>query len=89
LFGAVSGSTLAAALTLLETEGIKYEPLAAALYPFTDIPALVTAIVVVSIDLSKKRGTADEDLSKQEYLSQQRITASGYPSEQREGVNRF
>jgi len=89
LFGAVSGSTLAAALTLLETEGIKYEPLATALYPFTDIPALVTAIVVVSIDLSKKRGTADEDLSKQEYLSQQRITASGYPSEQREGVNRF
>ena len=81
LFGAVSGSTLAAALTLLETEGIKYEPLAAALYPFMDIPALVTAIVVASIYLSKKRGTADEDLSKQEYLSQESVAAGEYPSE--------
>lgn len=27
--------------------------------------------------------------SRQEYRSQQRITASGYPSEQRERVNRF
>jgi hypothetical protein len=34
-----------------------------------DIPALVTAIGVASIYLSKKRRTADEDLSKQEYLS--------------------
>jgi len=81
LFGAVSGSTPAAALTLLETEGIKYEPLAAALYPFTDIPALVTAIVAASIYLSKKRGTADEDLSKPEYLSQESVAAGEYPSE--------
>jgi len=69
LFGAVSGSTLAAALTGLEEQGIKYESWAAALYPFMDIPALVTAIGVASIYLSKKRRTADEDLSKQEYLS--------------------
>ncbi len=80
LFGAVSGSTLAPALTLLETEGIKYEPLAAALYPFTDLPALVTAIVAASIYLSKKRGTADEDLS-QECLSQESVAAGEYPSE--------
>jgi hypothetical protein len=53
LFGAVSGSTLAAALTLLETEDIFYEPWAAALYPFMDIPALVTAIVLASVYLSK------------------------------------
>ncbi|MEL6384254.1 MAG: sodium-dependent bicarbonate transport family permease, partial [Cyanobacteria bacterium J06626_18] len=33
LFGAVSGSTLAAALTLLESEGLEYEAWAAALYP--------------------------------------------------------
>ena len=71
LFGAVSGSTLAAALTLLETEGIKYEAWAAALYPFMDIPALVTAIVLASVYASKQRITADEDLSKQEYLSNQ------------------
>ncbi|MDY7005441.1 MAG: sodium-dependent bicarbonate transport family permease [Cyanobacteriota bacterium] len=79
LFGAVSGSTLAAALTLLETEGIEYEPWAAALYPFMDIPALVTAIVLASIYLRKQRDTAQEDLSKQEYASKQGITARGYP----------
>ena len=80
LFGAVSGSTLAAALTLLETEGIEYEAWAAALYPFMDIPALVTAIVLASVYLSKKRDTADA-LSKQEYVSKQSIgiTAGGYP----------
>ncbi|MGK7876227.1 MAG: sodium-dependent bicarbonate transport family permease [Xenococcaceae cyanobacterium] len=58
LFGAVSGSTLAAALTLLETEGIEYEAWAAALYPFMDIPALVTAIVLASVYVSKQGGTA-------------------------------
>jgi hypothetical protein len=80
LFGAVSGSTLAAALTVLEEQGIKYEPWAAALYPFMDIPALVTAIVVASIYLSKKRGTADEDLSKQEYLSQESVAQASIPA---------
>ncbi|QUY43473.1 sodium-dependent bicarbonate transport family permease [Acaryochloris marina] len=68
LFGAVSGSTLAAALTLMETEGIQYEPWAAALYPFMDIPALVTAIVLASVYTSKQYDTADEALSKQESL---------------------
>ncbi|MEL6490119.1 MAG: sodium-dependent bicarbonate transport family permease [Cyanobacteria bacterium J06634_6] len=58
LFGAVSGSTLAAALTLLDAEEIFYEPWAAALYPFMDIPALVAAIVMASIYLAKKRGSA-------------------------------
>lgn len=57
LFGAVSGSTLAAALTLLEEQNIPYEPWAAALYPFMDIPALVTAIVLASIYTNKQRGT--------------------------------
>jgi hypothetical protein len=55
LFGAVSGSTLAAALTLLESENIAYEPWAAALYPFMDIPALVTAIVLTSLYNSKQK----------------------------------
>ncbi|MEA5504055.1 sodium-dependent bicarbonate transport family permease [Halotia wernerae UHCC 0503] len=82
LFGAVSGSTLAAALTLLEGQGIEYEAWAGALYPFMDIPALVTAIVLASVYTSKQRGTADEDLSKQEYLSKQRVIAGEYPSEQ-------
>ncbi|WP_414624465.1 sodium-dependent bicarbonate transport family permease [Calothrix sp. CCY 0018] len=76
LFGAVSGSTLAAALTLLETQSISYEPWAAALYPFMDIPALVTAIVLASIHTRKQRDTAGEyPSSRQEYLSKQRGTA--------------
>ncbi|MEB3277383.1 MAG: sodium-dependent bicarbonate transport family permease [Lyngbya sp.] len=78
LFGAVSGSTLAAGITVLEAEGIAYEPWAGALYPFMDIPALVTAIVVASIYTSKKRNTADKDLSKEEYLSKQSVAAGEY-----------
>ena len=78
LFGAVSGSTLAAGLTILETEGIQYEPWAAALYPFMDIPALVTAIVVASIYVSKQR---DKYFSKEESLKQP-VTAGAYASEQ-------
>lgn len=80
LFGAVSGSTMAAALTLLEEQGIEYEAWAAALYPFMDIPALVTAIVVASIYISKKRGALNEDLDKQEYLSKQPVAAGEYSS---------
>ncbi|MEL7035768.1 MAG: sodium-dependent bicarbonate transport family permease [Cyanobacteria bacterium J06592_8] len=89
LFGAVSGSTLAAGLTILETEGLEYEPWAAALYPFMDIPALVTAIVLASIYLKKRSRTAEMDLSKheslgkQKSLSKQRVAAGGgYPSQQ-------
>ncbi|MBE9124347.1 sodium-dependent bicarbonate transport family permease [Tychonema sp. LEGE 07199] len=72
LFGAVSGSTLAAALTLLEEQSIPYEPWAAALYPFMDIPALVTAIVLASVYTRK-----------QESLINRERTIAGYaPSEQ-------
>ncbi|MFK8184937.1 MAG: sodium-dependent bicarbonate transport family permease [Phormidesmis sp.] len=70
LFGAVSGSTLAAALTLMETEGIEYEAWAAALYPFMDIPALVTAIVLASVYSQKKRRSAEQSLSAQTSLRQ-------------------
>ncbi|MDJ0601178.1 MAG: sodium-dependent bicarbonate transport family permease [Crocosphaera sp.] len=91
LFGAVSGSTLAAALTLLETEGIQYEAWAAALYPFMDIPALVTAIVLASVYVSKQkqRRAAEERLSKQEYLSKQPVTAGGYPSKPRGNIDAY
>ncbi|MCD8487644.1 MAG: sodium-dependent bicarbonate transport family permease [Desertifilum sp.] len=69
LFGAVSGSTMAAALTVLEEQNIQYEAWAGALYPFMDIPALVTAIVIANIYLNKKkRKAADEYPSKQEYV---------------------
>ncbi|MEM8643034.1 MAG: sodium-dependent bicarbonate transport family permease [Cyanobacteria bacterium P01_G01_bin.54] len=72
LFGAVSGSTLAAGLTIMETEGISYEPWAAALYPFMDIPALVTAIVLASVYTSqqKQRRAAAEQRSQQEYVGE-------------------
>jgi hypothetical protein len=79
LFGAVSGSTLAAGLTVLEAQGIDYEPWAGALYPFMDIPALVTAIVIASIYTSKQR---DKNLSKEEYASKQSVAAGDYPSQQ-------
>lgn len=62
LFGAVSGSTLAAALAVLEAENIAYEGWAAALYPFMDIPALVMAIVLASLYLNKKRGNGGESV---------------------------
>ncbi|MBD2101615.1 sodium-dependent bicarbonate transport family permease [Leptolyngbya sp. FACHB-261] len=83
LFGAVSGSTMAAALTVLEGQNIPYEAWAGALYPFMDIPALVTAIVIANIYLNKKkRSAAGESLSKQEYLSKQTVAAGDYPDQQ-------
>lgn len=60
LFGAVSGSTLAAVLPQLDAAKVPYEAWTAALYPFMDIPALVTAIVVASVYLSKKTGTTEK-----------------------------
>ncbi len=84
LFGAVSGSTMAAALTVLDGQNMPYEAWAGALYPFMDIPALVTAIVVANIYLNKKkkRKAAGESLSKQEYLSKQTVAAGDYPVQQ-------
>lgn len=60
LFGAVSGSTLAAVLPQLDSAGIEYEAWSAALYPFMDIPALVTAIVVASIYTGQQAGSSSE-----------------------------
>ncbi|MHA7901475.1 MAG: sodium-dependent bicarbonate transport family permease [Henriciella sp.] len=53
LFGAVSASTLAAAIIILEEEMIAFEAWAPALYPFMDIPALVLAIVLASLHAQK------------------------------------
>ncbi len=80
LFGAVSGSTLAAALTLIEGQGITYEPWAAALYPFMDIPALVTAIVLASIHTSKQK--REKYLRNEKYLSKEAVAVGGYSSGQ-------
>lgn len=56
LFGAVSASTLAAAMVVLEEEAVAYEAWVPALYPFMDIPALVLAIVLANIHLARKKG---------------------------------
>ncbi|WP_425039826.1 sodium-dependent bicarbonate transport family permease [Primorskyibacter sp. S187A] len=56
LFGAVSASTLAASMAVLDGEGIAYEGFIGALYPFMDIAALVTAIVLAR--MSAVRQTA-------------------------------
>ena len=82
LFGAVSGSTMAAALTLLEEQKIPYEAWAGALYPFMDIPALVTAIVVANIYLNKKKHRAADYSTKQEAFSKQSVGANDYSDQQ-------
>ena len=56
LFGAVSASTLGAAMVVLEAEGIAYEAWVPALYPFMDIPALVLAIVLAGLHKAKSAG---------------------------------
>lgn len=49
LFGAVSASTLAATMAVLDSDGIAYEGFIGALYPFMDVAALVTAIVLARL----------------------------------------
>lgn len=84
LFGAVSGSTMAAGLTVLEEQKMSFEAWAGALYPFMDIPALVTAIVVANIYLNKKK-------RKEAAYSTDQLVAAGdhsgkdaYPSSRQE-----
>ncbi len=54
LFGAVSASTLAASMAVLDSEGISYEGFIGALYPFMDIAALVTAIVLARMAKARR-----------------------------------
>lgn len=58
LFGAVSASTLAAGMTMLDSQNIAYEGFIGALYPFMDIAALVTAIVLARMSAERKKATA-------------------------------
>jgi hypothetical protein len=60
LFGAVSASTLAAAMVLLEEQGIAFEAWVPALYPFMDIPTLVLAIVIANIHHQKAENTPEQ-----------------------------
>lgn len=56
LFGAVSASTLAAAIVMLDEQGIGFEAWVPALYPFMDIPALILAILLATIHSEKNKG---------------------------------
>jgi hypothetical protein len=58
LFGAVSASTLAAAMAMLDGQGISYEGFIGALYPFMDIAALVTAILLAKMSAARVAQTA-------------------------------
>jgi uncharacterized protein len=58
LFGAVSASTLAATMVMLDAEELAYEAWIPALYPFMDIPALVTAIVLAQLHRQKSDAAA-------------------------------
>jgi len=60
LFGAVSASTLAAALVVLEESGVAFEAWVPALYPFMDIPALILAIVMASVHKQRTSGEEGE-----------------------------
>ena len=54
LFGAVSASTLAAGMSVLDESGVAYEGFIGALYPFMDIAALVTAIVLAKLAQARR-----------------------------------
>ncbi|MGA0778577.1 MAG: sodium-dependent bicarbonate transport family permease [Gemmobacter sp.] len=58
LFGAVSAATLAAGMAMLDAEGIAYEGFIGALYPFMDVPALVTAIVLGRLAAERRAARA-------------------------------
>ncbi|MGJ3262077.1 MAG: sodium-dependent bicarbonate transport family permease [Salinarimonas sp.] len=59
LFGAVSASTLAASMVIFDAEGLAFEGWVPALYPFMDIPALVTAIVLAQMHRRRKGSEAE------------------------------
>jgi hypothetical protein len=84
LFGAVSGSTMAAGLTVLEEQKITFEAWSAALYPFMDIPALVTAIVVANIYLNNKKRKELARSVMEGSLTKQPVAAGDYPSTRQE-----
>lgn len=64
LFGAVSASTLAAGIVLLEEQSIAYEAWVPALYPFMDIPALILAIVLAGVHRQKSEKGESHRVSK-------------------------
>lgn len=62
LFGAVSASTLAVAMAMLEDQDVFYEAWVPALYPFMDIPALIVAILLANLYLARQTGGKREQV---------------------------
>jgi len=62
LFGAVSASTLAAAMVMLEEQEMVFEAWVPALYPFMDIPALILAILLANMYLARNKGREREEV---------------------------
>ncbi|MEO0487614.1 MAG: sodium-dependent bicarbonate transport family permease [Pseudomonadota bacterium] len=58
LFGAVSASTLAAGMSVMDDGGVSYEGYIAALYPFMDLAALLTAVVLARMALARQAAPA-------------------------------
>lgn len=58
VFGAVSASTLAAGMATLDGRGISYEGFIGALYPFMDVAALITAIVLARMSAARAAAPA-------------------------------
>ncbi len=61
LFGAVSASTLAAGMAMLDSEGVAYEGYIGVLYPFMDVAALITAIVLARVSAARATATPGPD----------------------------
>ena len=76
LFGAVSASTLAAATVSLEDSGMSYDAWVPALYPFMDIPALVTAIVMANLARRRAEANAGDDAAAERLQIRSIITQS-------------
>ncbi len=68
LFGAVSASTLAAAMALLDERSMGYEAWVPALYPFMDIPALILAIMLANLYFAKKDKDSVQEFSALEII---------------------
>ncbi len=77
LFGAVSGATLMAGTLALEQAGITFEGWVPALYPFMDIPALITAVILGNFFLHKdSKGGAKFDLGLIKSIAKESIASS-------------
>lgn len=63
-YGAVSSVTLALSLRYLDNIAVRFEQFVPALYPFMDIAALVTAVVLGRAGMAAKNGSRSVPLTR-------------------------